>query len=77
MRKLFYAFNSYDIDKNGHLDREEVMEVLNAMLSLYAYEHNKDDLNKLVNECFTVLDKNKDGVITRSNVKVILFENVN
>ncbi|CAH2276776.1 Kv channel-interacting 1 isoform X2 [Pelobates cultripes] len=66
--KLRWTFNLYDINKDGHINKEEMMDIVKAiydMMGKYTYPVLKDDAPKQhVELFFQKMDKNKDGVVT-------------
>ncbi|KAM4678356.1 A-type potassium channel modulatory protein KCNIP1 isoform 2-T2 [Discoglossus pictus] len=66
--KLRWTFNLYDINKDGYINKEEMMDIVKAiydMMGKYTYPVLKDDAPKQhVELFFQKMDKNKDGVVT-------------
>ncbi|OCT87819.1 hypothetical protein XELAEV_18021518mg [Xenopus laevis] len=66
--KLRWAFNLYDINKDGNINKEEMMNIVKAiydMMGKYTYPVVKEDAPKQhVEVFFQKMDKNKDGVVT-------------
>ncbi|XP_063784380.1 Kv channel-interacting protein 1 isoform X1 [Pseudophryne corroboree] len=66
--KLRWTFNLYDINKDGYINKEEMMDIVKAiydMMGKYTYPVLKDDAPKQhVEIFFQKMDKNKDGVVT-------------
>uniref|UniRef100_A0A3P9BMJ4 Potassium voltage-gated channel interacting protein 2 n=1 Tax=Maylandia zebra TaxID=106582 RepID=A0A3P9BMJ4_9CICH len=66
--KLNWAFNLYDINKDGCITREEMTEIMHSiydMMGKYTYPHMKDSAPKEhVDSFFQKMDKNNDGVVT-------------
>ncbi|KAK7930255.1 hypothetical protein WMY93_006650 [Mugilogobius chulae] len=66
--KLGWAFNLYDINKDGCISREEMTDIMNSiydMMGKYTYPSIKDsDAREQVDNFFQKMDKNKDGVVT-------------
>ena len=61
-----YAFDLYDIDKNGTLDINELNAVIYGMLGLLGGEDRKgNNVKNLAKECMDQLDKNHDGQISK------------
>jgi Ca2+-binding EF-hand superfamily protein len=63
-RKLEYAFNVYDADNSGYLDRDELREVINGMLDLLGAKETSD-VDKLADQCMRELDASNDGRISK------------
>jgi len=67
-QKLEWAFNVYDIDGDGFITQNEMLEIFSAMHNMIG---NKENCTKHVNrikvvidDIFKQLDKNKDGKIS-------------
>ena len=68
--KLEYAFDLYDADKNGFLDRYEIEKIVGKILQTISQDkREKMDLlsraHTLTNECLAMLDASKDNKISR------------
>ncbi|KAF4105385.1 hypothetical protein G5714_013047 [Onychostoma macrolepis] len=66
--RLNWAFNFYDLDKDGFITREEMMKIMESIYNLmgkYVYPsiHN-DTPREHVENFFQKMDRNRDGVIT-------------
>lgn len=75
--KLDYAFDVYDTNNSGYLDKNELSKVIYAMLNLLGAE-KKDDpdgINELATDCLKKLDKNEDGRVSKEEFIVGLSEN--
>ena len=64
-KKLEYAFALYDDDKNGYLDRNEIREVIRGMINLFGSDVNRAQTTELTEECYNILDVNKDGKVSK------------
>ena len=64
-KKLEYAFDVYDVDDNGYMDRAELRTVLTAMLDLLGADKRGTNVPALVDECMKDLDNSKDGKVTK------------
>ncbi|XP_043843833.1 Kv channel-interacting protein 1 isoform X1 [Dromiciops gliroides] len=66
--KLRWTFNLYDINKDGYINKEEMIDIVKAiydMMGKYTYPVLKDDTPRQhVDVFFQKMDKNKDGVVT-------------
>ncbi|KAM8971932.1 A-type potassium channel modulatory protein KCNIP1-like [Pelodytes ibericus] len=66
--KLRWTFNLYDINKDGYINKEEMMDIVKAiydMMGKYTYPVLKEDAPKQhVDLFFQKMDKNKDGIVT-------------
>jgi Ca2+-binding EF-hand superfamily protein len=65
-RKLEYAFDLYDADRNGYLDKNEVREVVTGMLDLLGADKKGQNSAQLAEECIRQLDASKDGKVTKA-----------
>ncbi len=65
-RKLEYAFDLYDADRNGYLDKNEVREVVTGMLDLLGADKKGQNSTQLAEECIRQLDTSKDGRVTKA-----------
>ncbi|XP_059206835.1 Kv channel-interacting protein 2-like [Centropristis striata] len=66
--KLNWAFNLYDLNKDGCITREEMTNIMNSiydMMGKYTYPSMRDNAPKEhVDNFFQKMDKNNDGVVT-------------
>ncbi|XP_058888718.1 Kv channel-interacting protein 4 isoform X1 [Acipenser ruthenus] len=66
--KLNWAFNLYDINKDGYITKEEMLDIMKAiydMMGKCTYPALKDEAPRQhVEIFFQKMDKNKDGVVT-------------
>ncbi|XP_012884089.1 PREDICTED: Kv channel-interacting protein 1 isoform X1 [Dipodomys ordii] len=66
--KLRWTFNLYDINKDGYINKEEMMDIVKAiydMMGKYTYPVLKEDTpRRHVDVFFQKMDKNKDGIVT-------------
>uniref|UniRef100_A0AAQ4RF94 Kv channel-interacting protein 4 n=1 Tax=Gasterosteus aculeatus aculeatus TaxID=481459 RepID=A0AAQ4RF94_GASAC len=66
--KLNWAFNLYDINKDGYITKEEMLDIMKAiydMMGKCTYPILKEDTPRQhVEVFFQKMDKNKDGVVT-------------
>uniref|UniRef100_A0A8C9FIV6 Kv channel-interacting protein 4 n=1 Tax=Pavo cristatus TaxID=9049 RepID=A0A8C9FIV6_PAVCR len=66
--KLNWAFNLYDINKDGYITKEEMLDIMKAiydMMGKCTYPVLKEDTPRQhVETFFQKMDKNKDGVVT-------------
>ncbi|XP_035263435.1 Kv channel-interacting protein 1-like isoform X1 [Anguilla anguilla] len=66
--KLEWTFNLYDINKDGHINKEEMTHIVKAiydMMGKYTYPALKVEVPRQhVEAFFQKMDKNKDGVVT-------------
>uniref|UniRef100_A0A8C7XVY3 EF-hand domain-containing protein n=1 Tax=Oryzias sinensis TaxID=183150 RepID=A0A8C7XVY3_9TELE len=66
--KLQWTFNLYDINRDGYINKEEMMDIVRAiydMMGKFTYPVLKTDAPKQhVDAFFQKMDKNRDGVVT-------------
>ncbi|XP_008408304.1 Kv channel-interacting protein 2 isoform X1 [Poecilia reticulata] len=66
--KLNWAFNLYDLNKDGCITREEMTDIMHSiynMMGKHTYPSMRDsDPKEHVDSFFQKMDKNKDGVVT-------------
>ncbi|XP_061578690.1 Kv channel-interacting protein 2-like [Cololabis saira] len=66
--KLSWAFNLYDLNKDGCITREEMTDIMHSiydMMGKYTHPSMKDTAPKEhVDSFFQKMDKNNDGVVT-------------
>ncbi|KAF4081170.1 hypothetical protein AMELA_G00158280 [Ameiurus melas] len=66
--KLQWTFNLYDINRDGYINKKEMMDIMSAiydMMGKYTYPAMKTDTPKQhVDAFFQKMDKNRDGVVT-------------
>jgi len=61
-KKLEIAFQLYDIDRNGVVDKQEMTKLIHAIFELFAQDSGDTALQ--VNEIMAKLDVNKDGKLS-------------
>uniref|UniRef100_A0A8C6KGH2 EF-hand domain-containing protein n=1 Tax=Nothobranchius furzeri TaxID=105023 RepID=A0A8C6KGH2_NOTFU len=83
--KLQWTFNLYDINRDGHINKEEMTDIVRAiydMMGKYTYPVLKTDAPKQhVDAFFQKMDKNRDGVVTLDEFifscqEVLLFRTI-
>nr|XP_033805597.1 calsenilin [Geotrypetes seraphini] len=66
--KLNWAFNLYDINKDGYITKEEMLAIMKSiydMMGRYTYPLVRDDASiEHVERFFQKMDRNRDGVVT-------------
>ncbi|XP_051888084.1 Kv channel-interacting protein 4 isoform X1 [Pristis pectinata] len=66
--KLKWAFNLYDINKDGYVTKEEMLDIMKSiydMMGKYTYPVLREETPRQhVEIFFQKMDKNKDGVVT-------------
>ena len=60
-----YAFELYDADNSGYLDKNEVRSVIIGMLDLLGRNRQVVNASKIAEECFRELDTSGDGKISK------------
>ncbi|XP_056328711.1 Kv channel-interacting protein 1 isoform X2 [Danio aesculapii] len=79
--KLEWTFNLYDINRDGYINKEEMMDIVKAiydMMGRYTYPALKTDTPKQhVDAFFQKMDKNRDGVVTLDEFIVSCTEDEN
>uniref|UniRef100_A0A0X3P222 Neuronal calcium sensor 2 n=1 Tax=Schistocephalus solidus TaxID=70667 RepID=A0A0X3P222_SCHSO len=65
--KLEWAYQMYDIDGNGTIERNEMVEIIRAIYSMLGADGSSAELSPeaRTEEIFAKMDENKDGVLTR------------
>ncbi|VEL11150.1 unnamed protein product [Protopolystoma xenopodis] len=65
--KLEWAYQMYDIDGNGTIERSEMVEIIRAIYSMLGADGSSVDLSPeaRTDEIFDKMDENGDGVLTR------------
>eukprot|EP00116_Pleurobrachia_bachei_P011374 sb/3471636/ len=63
-QKLNWAFNLYDIDGNGNVSKDECLNIIRSIHSMMANKSETPEV--IVEKIFRTLDKNEDGVISKS-----------
>ncbi|XP_066516880.1 Kv channel-interacting protein 4 [Hoplias malabaricus] len=66
--KLFWAFHLYDLNKDGHLTKEEMLDVMKSIYDMMGKSINplrKEEASRQhVEMFFQKMDQNQDGVVT-------------
>ncbi|KAH8858825.1 Neuronal calcium sensor 2 [Schistosoma japonicum] len=65
--KLEWAYQMYDIDGNGTIERTEMVEIIRAIYSMLGTDNTAVDISPeaRAEEIFEKMDENGDGVLTR------------
>lgn len=78
--KLQWAFNMYDLDKDGHVTKKEMLEIIKAIYkmvgSILAANMTQDDLTpeQRVDRIFAKMDKDHDEQITAEEFTIAAKE---
>lgn len=64
-QKLEFAFNIYDSDKNGYLDKNELKQVIYGMLDLLGASQVTHNPDILAEQCIRELDVSNDGKVSK------------
>ena len=71
--KLEYAFQLYDTDGNGYLDKNEIRQVIKGMMDLIGANKTMNSPDQVANECFRLLDESNDGKVSKGKEDKICF----
>jgi Ca2+-binding EF-hand superfamily protein len=63
--KLAYAFELYDLDGNGSLDRGEIKAVLFSMLDMLGADDQEANVERILKGCLKDLDATGDGKVSK------------
>jgi len=71
--KLDWAFTLYDVDSDGYITRQEMIDIVDAIYSMVGnmieLPKDEDTPEKRVDKIFKQMDKNKDGMLTKEEFK--------
>jgi serine/threonine-protein phosphatase 2B regulatory subunit len=73
--KLNYAFEIYDADNSGSLNKAELVAVIYGMLDMLGADRKGYKSEDLARECMHSLDKSGDGLISKDEFVTGLMEN--
>lgn len=73
--KLEYAFELYDADDSGTLDKGELKSVIYGMLGMLGADRKGHHVENLANECMSQLDSSGDGMISKDEFVSGLIKN--
>ncbi|XP_065670627.1 neurocalcin homolog [Hydra vulgaris] len=63
-QKLKWAFSMYDLDKNGWISEDEMLEIVSAIYRMLGAKSFQDTPAQKVKKMFSAMDVNKDGKLT-------------
>ncbi|OWF49458.1 neurocalcin homolog [Mizuhopecten yessoensis] len=63
-QKLRWAFRMYDIDSNGYVSREEMIEIIQAIYKMVG-NGDKSAAEERTDKIFDTMDKNADGQLSQ------------
>ena len=75
--RLAFAFEVYDRDKDGFLDRNEVKKVAEVVLKMLNNDNVNQRSQEIVELGFQTLDTDQDGKITKEEFVQGLLANYN
>ena len=64
-KKLEYAFELYDSDNSGFLDKQELSTGIYGMLDMLGADRKGHNSQELAKECMNKLDKSHDGKVSK------------
>jgi Ca2+-binding EF-hand superfamily protein len=71
------AFDAYDLNKDGRLDRDELRQVIRAIFSTLAtmgVSHPTEDADARADELFSLLDEQEKGYVTKEDYLKLAHE---
>lgn len=65
--KILWSFDFFDIDRNGYIERQEMVKVLEAVYEMVVPGNNvsQSEVSTQAEIQFTKMDANKDGIVTK------------
>ena len=70
-KELKNAFNTFDTDKSGNIERHELGTLLKRLTDAFDVEEPSDDY---INEILKELDANGDGKISQTQFEALVVE---
>ena len=65
-------FESYDVNENGVLDREEFYKVFKSMVKQLSDNQTEEELDVIAGEAIVKFDLNKNGIIEYNEFKELV-----
>ncbi len=76
--KIAFTFKVYDIDGDGHIDKDELFGLLKAsLIESMVMDIPEEALHALVDQTFSEADDNTDGYISFEEYKQLVMTNPN
>lgn len=75
--KIDFAFRLYDLRQTGFIEREEVRQMLNAILLESGLQISEESLEVIIDKTFADADADKDGKINKVEWKAFATQHPN